>query len=210
MINIIIADDHAIFRHGLRSLLAGESDFRVLAESDNGTKALQDIIDLRPHVAVLDLSMPYKNGIEIIAEVLHRKLSTRCILLTMHDDTEIASSAIQNGAAGYLLKNQTFQEINQAIRTVASGKNYISQELMHNMMEQRMRPHDKSMQLTRREQEVLQLVVKGLPSIKIATQLGISERTVETHKHHIMGKLNIHSTPEIITYVLKHKLVSIE
>ena len=207
MIDLIIADDHAIFRHGLKSLLAQDPDFRILAEADNGLKALQDIRDLLPQVAVLDVSMPKMNGVEIIAEVERGKLFTRCILLTVHDDAELASTAIRNGASGYLLKNHTFQEINQAIRTVASGKKYMSPELMPILAEQahlRQAAHH----FTRREQEVLSLVAQGLSAKEISSKLAISERTVDTHKTHIMGKLGIHSTPALISYALRNKLVT--
>jgi len=207
MIDLIIADDHAIFRHGLKELLAKEPDFRILAVSDNGQKALQDIIDFHPDVAVLDVSMPHLSGIEITAEVQRRKLSTRCILLTVHDDAEIATTAIQNGVAGYLLKNHTFQEINQAIRAVAGGKKHFSAELMP-LLAEHLHLSQSSQRLTRREHEVLCLVVKGLPNKIIASKLDISERTVDAHKTHIMGKLDIHSTPELIIYALRHKLVT--
>jgi DNA-binding NarL/FixJ family response regulator len=209
MIDLTIADDHAIFRHGLRSLLADETDFRILAESDNGQTALQDIIDHHPHVAVLDVSMPHRNGVEIIAEVQRRKLSTRCILLTVHDDAEIATTAIRNGAAGYLLKNHTFQEIGQAIRTVASGKKHLSPELMPLLAEQ-MHQHRISQCLTRREQDILRLITQGLSARDIASKLNISERTVDTHKTHIMGKMELHSTPALISYALRNKLVPAE
>ncbi|MDH4164454.1 MAG: response regulator transcription factor [Nitrospirota bacterium] len=207
MIDLIIADDHAIFRHGLKNLLAQEPDFRILAEADNGQKALQDIRDLRPHVAVLDLSMPCMNGIEVVAEVRRNKLATRCILLTVHDDAEIAATAIQTGTAGYLLKNHTFQEINQAIRTVAGGRNYLSPELITLLADQT-RLAQASQRLTRREQEVLRLVAQGLSAKEIASKLVISERTVDTHKTHIMSKLDIHSTPALISYALRNKLVT--
>jgi len=206
MIDLIIADDHAIFRHGLKSLLAKEPEFRILAESDNGQKALQDIIDLHPHVAVLDVSMPHMNGVEIVAEVQRRKLSTICILLTVHDDAEIATTAIRNGAAGYLLKNHTFQEIGQAIRTVSSGKNYISPELIP-LLAERIHRLQTSQRLTRREQDILCLVVQGLSAKEIASTLNISERTVDTHKTHIMGKVDVHSTPALISYAHRNKLV---
>jgi DNA-binding NarL/FixJ family response regulator len=206
MIDLTIADDHAIFRHGLKSLLATESGFRILADSDNGQKALQDIIDHHPHVAVLDMSMPKLNGVEIIAEVQRRKLSTRCILLTMHNDAEIATAAIRNGAAGYLLKNHTFKEIGHAIRTVSSGNKHFSPEIIP-LMAEHMNQHQIS-QLTRREQDILRLIAQGLSAKDIASNLNISERTVDTHKTHIMGKMGIHSTPALISYALRNKLVT--
>lgn len=207
MIDLIIADDHAIFRHGIKNLLSEEADFRILAEAETGSRALQDIRDKKPLVAILDVSMPEKNGIEVVAEVTRAKLKTRCILLTVHNDPEIAASAIRNGAAGYLLKDRTFRELAQAIRTVAEGRKYFSSELMSALVDVK-NLRQTSQRLTRREQDVLKLVVKGLSAKEIAAQLGITDRTVATHKTHIMNKLDVHTTAALITHALRNKLVT--
>jgi len=207
MIDLIIADDHAIFRHGLKNLLSEEADFRILAEAETGTMAYQEILDKKPQVAILDVSMPEKNGIEVVTEVCRAKLKTRCILLTVHDDPEIAATAIRNGASGYLLKNRTFRDLTHAIMTVAAGKTYFSPELMPTLMNIKSL-RQTSQRLTKREQDVLKCVVQGFSSKEIAAQLGISDRTVDTHKTHIMNKLDIHSTAALISYALRNKLVA--
>ena len=207
MIDLIIADDHAIFRHGLKNLLSEEEDFRILAEAETGAKAFQEIREKQPQVAILDVSMPEKNGVEVVTEVSRAKLQTRCILLTVHDDPEIAATAIRNGAAGYLLKNRTFRDLTLAIRTVAAGKTYFSSELMPMLMNIK-NLRQTSQRLTQREQDVLKYVVKGLSAKEIAAQLGISDRTVDTHKTHIMNKLDVHSTAALISHALRHKLVT--
>ncbi len=207
MIELVIADDHAIFRHGLKNLLSEEKDFRVLAEVETGTEAFREIREKQPQVAILDVSMPEKNGVEVVAEVHRAKLKTRCILLTVHDDPEIAATAIRNGATGYLLKNRTFRDLAQAVRVVAAGRKYFSPELMPALVD--VKNLQKMTQLlTRREHDVLKLVVRGLSAKEIAVDLGISDRTVDTHKTHIMNKLDVHSTAALISYALRNKLVS--
>ncbi|MDH4161842.1 MAG: response regulator transcription factor [Nitrospirota bacterium] len=207
MIDLVIADDHAIFRYGLRALLSDEPDFRILSEADNGTAALGEIREKNPQIAVLDVSMPGKNGVEVLAEVCRDKLKTRCILLTVHNNPVLAATAIRNGAAGYLLKNQTFRELPDALRVVAAGKKYYSAELIQALARQK--EHlNLARQLTRREYEVLALIVKGMTNNEIATQLKISIRTAETHKSRIMNKLDIHTSVALIAYAFQHKLVN--
>ncbi len=204
---LIIADDHPVFRQGLKKLLTDEADFSIVGEAGTGTEALGLICDLKPVVAVLDISMPGMGGLEVAAEVKRKNLKTRCIMLSVHDDAEIVKTAIRSGAFGYLLKTNTFDEIVRAVRIVAGGGKFISSQIAGVLAEEPLR-HSRTQLLTDREREILKLVVQGLSAKEVADSLGISYRTVHTHKSHIMSKLGVSSTPAMMSYAIKNRIIS--
>ncbi|MBV5319924.1 MAG: response regulator transcription factor [Chlorobium phaeobacteroides] len=203
MITIIIADDHKIFRQGLSRLLADDDRFKLLGEASNGKEALNLIWKEKPQVAVLDLSMPRPDGLEVVSNIRAAHSNTRCIILTMKDDVETVRRALESGVYGYVLKEAAYEEIAEAIVKVADNKLYLGRfqdnpNLYASCCEG---------QLTNREVEVLRCVVRGLTSRQIASELFISHRTVETHRQHIMEKLNIRTATGLAGYAREHGLI---
>jgi len=201
MYSMIIADDHALFREGLKTLLLTDKRFQVTGEAEDGEQALELILKNKPEVAVLDVALPKMSGITVVQNVSARKLSTRCIMLTMHEEPEIALSALSAGAQGYILKGHTFDELKIAVEQVLSGKKFISPKIAGMVFDAATRQKDQR-RLTKREREILELVSQGISNVKIAELLHISEKTVSTHKTRVMAKLDIHSTPELVRYML--------
>ena len=196
MITIIIADDHKVFRQGMARLLADDSRFHLVGEASNGREALEIIQELEPQVAVLDLSMPRPDGLEVVVKVRAAHSATRCIILTMREDIDTVRRALDAGVSGYVLKEAAYEEIADAVIKVAAGKVYLGGFQNHPKLFTR--PCDG--QLTNREIEVLRFVVRGLTSRQIAEELNISPRTVETHRQNIMEKLNIRTATALACY----------
>jgi DNA-binding NarL/FixJ family response regulator len=202
MISVIIADDHRMFRQGLASLLADEADIELLGEADRGGEALRLIRELKPQVAVLDLSMPRPDGLEIVRTIQAEGLETSSLILTMYDDAATMRLAMDAGARGYLVKSGAFDEFVAAIRLIATGRSYFNAAFAPDPD-----PARPDLQLTARELFILSLVAQGLSSKSIADQLGISQRTVENHRQNIMNKLNIRSATALVGYAAKHRLL---
>ena len=197
MIKLILADDHRILREGLKRLLNEDGRFSIVAEADNGEEALRLILELQPDVAILDLSMPRLDGIEVVENIRAEKCGTRCIILTMNDDIRLVRKAIKAGACGYLLKESAFEELARAVVAVNSGRRYLG-----DFQDDPKLFVDEAIPLTKRENEILRLVVSSMTSHEIAANLGVSIRTVETHRQNIMNKLNVHSAPALVAYCL--------
>jgi len=195
MIRIIIADDHLMFRQGLSNLLRSAADIRVLAECGSGEEALSLIRELEPEVAVLDVSMPGMDGIELVTALREEGLATRAIMLTMHDDPHFRTRALQAGACGYLLKDRAFETLLSAIRELAAGTQPAG--------EGRGRVEGG---LTEREAQILSLIACGCTNRMIAADLGISIKTVESHRSNLMNKLERHSTAELVRYAIENGL----
>lgn len=210
MIKVVIADDHNIFRQGLAQLLATVEDITVAGEAADGVQALKLIRELKPEVAILDLSMP-SGGLEVARAVHSQGLATRIILLTMHNEPDAANKALQSGAHGYVLKDNAFEDLVYALRSVARGGTFISPSLAAGVLksgERRKRGESKTGEpLTRREREVLSLIATGLTNRQIAEKLFISVKTVETHRARIIDALDLHNTAELVRYAIDNGLV---
>ena len=202
MIRVIIADDHRMFRQGLTSLLAEEHDIELLGEADRGEDALRLIRELQPDVAVLDISMPRPDGIEIARQLHAAGAHTACLILTMYDDASTVRLAMEAGARGYLVKNGAFEEFILAIRLLAAGRIYFNTSVGPDLT-----PVPQGSPLTAREQNILGLVAQGLSSKTIAEQLGLSQRTVENHRQNIMNKLKIRSATALVSYAARQRLL---
>jgi len=214
-IQVLIADDHKIVRDGLISLLEKESGIIVVAEAENGRKAVQLAIDKEPDIIVMDITMPDLNGIEATRQILDVLPDVKVIALSMHSDKRFVMGMLQAGAYGYLLKDCASQELASAIMTVASGKKYLSPEIAGMVIEDCL--HQPSIpkktvttQLSSREREVLQLIAEGWTTKDIATHLYISIKTVETHRRQIMKKLNINNIAGLTKYAIREGLTSLE
>ncbi|ABK44594.1 two component transcriptional regulator, LuxR family [Magnetococcus marinus MC-1] len=206
MIRIIMADDHTIFRQGLAHLLSAHQELEIVGEAGRGDDALQLIRDLNPDVALLDISMPGLNGLDVVKRVVEEKRPTRLLLLTMHDDPTLAIKAEQAGALGYVVKDNAFSELLDAILAVAAGKRFVS-EVVAEKVNELERLDDLPVQLSPREKEVVRLVADGQTNKEIARSLGISPKTVDTHRTRLMRKLNLHTTADVVRYAMRMGLV---
>lgn len=209
---VVLADDHAIVRQGLRAVLEATSEFAVVGEVADGLQVPDVVERLGPNVLVLDLMMPGLNGLEITRQVRKRCPQTRVVILSMHADEAYVLEAIRNGAAGYVLKDASMTEIAQAVREVAAGRRYLSQPLSERAIEAyaekaQAAPLDFYETLTTREQEVLQLSAEGHSSTEIGARLGISPRTADTHRANLMRKLGLQGQTDLVRYALRRGIL---
>lgn len=210
-LRLVLADDHAVVREGLRAVLDAEPDFEVVGQAENGDEVVALVDDLRPDVVVLDLMMPGRNGLDVIGELAERWPETRVLILSMHHSEAYVVEALSRGAAGYALKQAETAELGRAIRDVAAGRRYLSPPLSERALEAYSRrasgPADPYDTLTNREREVLKLVAEGYTNVAIADRLCISARTVETHRAHVMKKLALHTPVELAVYAVRRGIV---
>ncbi len=214
-IKVLLADDHKLVLAGLRSLLEKEPGISVVAEAGNGRQAVQLAGKLLPEVVVMDISMPDMNGIEAIRRVAAECPSVRALALSMHSDRRIVVEALQAGAKGYLLKDAAADELVTAIRTLAAGEIYICSEMTKIVLKDYLQRSAGTVSaaispISPREREVLQLVAEGKNTKEIAFTLGVSVKTVETHRQQIMKKLNLFSVAELTKYAIREGLTSLE
>ncbi len=213
-INIIVADDHKIMREGLCSLLAKQPHIEVVAEAENGRKAVQLALEKQPAIVIMDISMPDLNGIEATRQIVAELPETKIIALSMHSDKRFVVEMFQAGASGFLLKDCAYQELALAINIVAANQTYLSPEIAGVMIEDYVTrfpspSSSPSSILTGREREVLQLIAEGWPTKKIAAHLYVSVKTVETHRRQLMKKLDIFSIADLTKYAIREGLTSI-
>lgn len=214
-IRVLLADDHKIMRDGLRSLLEKQEHIKVIAEAENGRKAVQVALEEKPDVVIMDISMPDLNGIEATRQVVASLPGTRVIALSMHSDKRYVVEMFQAGASGFLLKDCASQDLARAINTVADNRTYLSPEVAGVVIEDYvgrfLTPASSSTSmLTGREREVLQLVAEGWPTKDIAAHLFVSVKTVETHRRQIMKKLDINNVAELTKYAIREGLTSLD
>jgi DNA-binding NarL/FixJ family response regulator len=212
-VTIALADDHHIVRQALRTLLETEPEFTVVAESSDGLDAVQVVERLGPAVLVADLMMPGLNGTEVARQVARRHPRTRVIILSMHVNEAHVMEALRNGASGYVRKDATAADLIRAIREVAAGHLYLSPPFSDNAIEAyRKRAEeagiDPYLSLSDREREVLHLAAEGLGNTELAGRLGISPRTVESHRANVMRKLGLQRQLDLVRYALRRGIVS--
>lgn len=211
-IKIILADDHKLVRQGLRSLLEAHPNFEVIGEASNGQDALQLMEELSPDIAFMDVMMPNMNGIEAAKIAQQRGLKTKLIFLSMHANSTYVVRALQSGAMGYLLKDSDFTEILQAIQNALEGKRYLSASIANEVLEillnADMDRSDSLDVLSTREREVLQYIAEGNSNAAIAEKLGLSVRTVEAHRAHIMSKMRFHSQADLVRCAIQLGLIA--
>jgi DNA-binding NarL/FixJ family response regulator len=214
MIEILIVDDHKIVREGLRTLIEKNEGMNVIAEAADGITAINLAQELRPHVVIMDISMPGLNGIEATRKILSHNPTVKVITLSMHDNEQFVIESLKVGATGYLLKDCAFTELTQAIREVATGKKYlcskVNEYIINNYIAHSM-GEVKSVfgLLTGREREVLQLTSEGHSTKMIAAKLAVSTKTIETYRLQLMEKLNLHSIAELTKYAIKNGITSL-
>ncbi len=210
-IRIILADDHIILRHGLSKSLQMEKDIEVIAQANDGRTAVQLVQELSPDVIIMDIGMPDLNGIEATRQIVKNSPKVRVIGLSMHSAKKFIVEMFKAGASGYLLKDCEFDELVNAIRTVASGKDYISPSISNILVETCVNDDPKKQKsafstLTKREREVLQLITEGKTTKQTAKRLHISPKTVEVHRLNIMNKLDIDNMAQLTKYAIQEGL----
>ena len=208
-IRVMIADDHAVVREGIRTVLASTPDFEVVGEAANGTEALATALEVEPDVLVLDLTMPGMSGLEVAAKVRSERESIGVLILSMHDHPEYVLEAVRAGARGYVLKDAQPDELRAAVRAVHEGREYFhpnaAMQLNTALREESdaARRRSRADQLTKREREVLVRIARGFTNKDIAAELGISPRTVETHRDSLARKLRMRSVADLTRFVLE-------
>ncbi len=207
---ILLVDDHTLVRAGLRRILETQPGFTVVREVADGAAALAAVEETSPDVIVLDLSIPGPDGLEVLATVKRRRPGTKVLVLTMHADPEYVDRAVREGADGYLLKDSAVSDLVQALRAVKAGEIYYSPAVQRRLGEilRRGSSHDRPVdRLTDREREILRLVAEGLTTKEIAARLRISARTVETHRSHLMDKLDLRSVAQLTQFAVREGLL---
>ena len=203
MIRLIFVDDHSMFRQGLRRLLQDADAFQIVAECSSGAEALAEIRRLKPDVVLLDITMPDIDGIAVVTTLRQAGIKIPVIMLTMHDDPAWCRRALAAGANGYLLKDDAFHELTRAIYAVLEGKKYLSRRLPYNDFP----AAPVSPLLSEREVEILKLISQGKTNRRIAEELGISIKTVDTHRTRVMKKLKLHNAAELIRHAVEQGLI---
>ena len=206
-VRILLVDDHVLVRQGLRGLLE-HAGFVVVGEASDGQEALRQIESLRPDILVMDISMPTINGLNAAREIQKTSPMTKTILLTQHDEKQYVSEALEVGVKGYVLKNQAGNDLLQAIKHVARGHVYLSPNVTQAVVESyQAKLGSGGTQLTLREKQVLQLIAEGKTTKDIASVLGISAKTAESHRTRLMHKLDIHETASLVRYAIRHGII---
>jgi DNA-binding NarL/FixJ family response regulator len=213
-IKVLIADDHAILRDGLRKLLAEEQDLEVVGEARDGHDALKKAEELKPDVILLDVAMPGLNGIAVAKRLKSAAPNARILILTMHQEEEYVYETLRAGAAGYILKDAASDELVGAIRAARRGEQFLSPGISRLVVRDETRSGGKEIQtvsqhLTNREREICKLLAEGHTVPKIADMIGISRKTVDVHKTRLMKKLDIHNRADLVKYSIANKLIEI-
>jgi two-component system, NarL family, response regulator NreC len=213
-LRILLGDDHTLVRQGLRKILEERRDWQVVGEASDGRDAARLAELTRPHVAVLDIAMPRLNGIEATRQILRRSPDVRVLVLSMYSSEGYIIQALRAGAKGYLLKDSVDTELIQGVESVAAGKSFFSPAVAKVMLDDYVRHlSDKGLQdryesLSDREREIFQLVAEGHSNKEVADLLSVSPATVETHRAHILQKLDVHNTAELVLYAVRRGVIA--
>ncbi len=214
-ITVLLAEDHQIVREGLRSLLQHEPDIEVVGEAETGRQAVQLAQKLRPAVVVMDIAMPLLNGLEATRQIRKKVPATKVLVLSAHSDDAYVEQAVALGAAGFLLKQASAHVLANAIREVHKGNTIFNPAILRRIQSRQPQRLDRTGQvkkkdgnrLSSREVEVLQLIAEGKPNKQVAAELGVSFKTVDKHRQHLMGKLNIHDIAGLTRYAIAEGII---
>ena len=206
-IRILLADDHALIRQGLRALLEKQG-FQVVCEASDGQETLRSVAQTQPDVAIVDISMPILNGVDAARELKKSSPKTKVILLTQHDEDQYVTESLRAGVRGYVLKSQAGADLVHAIQEVCRGSVYLSPKISRAVVDAYLsKTYVAADPLSGRERQVLQLVGEGKSTKDIATHLGISVKTAESHRARLMKKLDIHETASLVRYAIRNGLI---
>ena len=211
MTTIVVADDHKIVREGLVKLLEARSDFTVIGEASDGEEAVQMVLEKQPDVVIMDIWMPRLSGIDATRRIGKQGSHAKILVLSMHESRTYVEEVLRAGASGYIVKNSASSDLLQAIDAVRSGASYLSPAITQQVVDAIARPGDSSpsgvAMLTDREREVLQLIAEGLSSKEIANMLGVSLKTIDSHRSNLMEKLDIHKVSRLVRFAIRAGLV---
>jgi two-component system, NarL family, response regulator NreC len=213
-VRILLGDDHTLVRQGLRRILEGRPDWEVVAEASDGRDAVQHALAIQPNVAILDIGMPRLNGIEATRQIVRRSPDVRVLILSMHANEAYILQALKAGAKGYMLKDSADTELIRGVESIAAGKSFFSPAVAKVMLDDYVRHLankgivDRFESLSEREREVFQLVAEGRSNKEVAELLSVSPATVETHRAHILQKLDVHNTAELVLYAVRRGVIS--
>ncbi|MCS5674310.1 MAG: response regulator transcription factor [Acidimicrobiales bacterium] len=211
MTTIVVADDHKIVREGLVKLLEGQADFSVIGEAADGEEAVKMVLEKKPDIVIMDIWMPRLSGIDATRRIVKRGSQTKVLVLSMHESRTYVEEVLRAGASGYIVKNSASSDLLQAIEAVQGGASYLSPAITQQVVDAIARPGDSSpsgvAMLTDREREVLQLIAEGLSSKEIAGMLGVSLKTIDSHRSNLMQKLDIHKVSGLVRFAIRAGLV---
>ena len=207
-IRVLLVDDHELMRDGMRALFAQDGEFEVVAEAGDARTAVELAAACRPHVVIMDVSLPDLSGVEATRQVLGRAPEVKVVALSVHDDPQYVAGMLEAGASGYVVKGAAPVEVLRAVRAALSGRTYLSPELAGAVYDQ-MQTLAGHPELSEREREVVRLISEGLTTPEIARQVNLSENTVNTHRRRIMDKLDRHSVAALTKYAISTGLTSL-
>jgi DNA-binding NarL/FixJ family response regulator len=213
-LRLLLGDDHTLMRLGVRRILEERSEWTVVAEAGDGREAVRQTFALHPDVAILDIGMPLLNGIEAARQIVRRAPEIQVLVLSMHADQAYVSQALKAGARGYLLKDSADTDLIHAVEAVSAGKSFFSPAVARLMLDDYVQHladkgiTDRYEALSEREREVFQLVAEGHSNKEIAELLSVSPTTIETHRAHILQKLDVHNTAELVLYAVRRGVIS--
>jgi len=214
MVRILLADDHTLVRQGIRRILEEHADWQVVGEASEGRDAVKQALQIKPDVVIMDIGMPQLNGIEATRQITRRAPSCRVLILSMHADEAYITQAVEAGASGYILKDSADAELVKAVTSAIQGRSFFSPKATTVLLDEyrktlaRRGITDRYESLSEREREVFQLIAEGHSNKSMATILGVSPATIETHRAHIMEKLDLHSVAEIVLYAVRRGVIS--
>ncbi|MCL6543689.1 MAG: response regulator transcription factor [Bryobacteraceae bacterium] len=214
-IRILLADDHTLFRQGIKTLLAAESDMEVVGEAADAAAAADKATELKPDVVLLDIGMPGPSSFEVARQIRRNRPDTKVVFLTMYDDEDYLVESMEVGANGYILKDSPASQLASAVRDVFRGGSYLSPRMLSQLVHDfrsRVKTTDRLPRfasLTPREKEVLKMLAEGNSVKEVATQLDLSVKTVEAHKFNLMRKLGIHNKAQLVQYAIQKKVIKL-
>lgn len=214
---ILVADDHEVVRRGLCALLRNQPDWEVCGEAADGRDAVEKVLALKPEVVILDIGMPNLNGLEATRQILKANSQVKVLILTLHDSDQVVQEVLNAGARGFLLKTDAARELVVAVEALRRNKIYFTPKVAAMVLDGYLRPQepDSSSQtkarnrLTPREREIVQLLAEGKSSKEVASALGLSVKTAETHRSNIMRKLDLHSVSDLVLYAVRNNIVHV-
>jgi DNA-binding NarL/FixJ family response regulator len=213
-LRLLLGDDHALVRHGLRKILEERREWEVVAEVGDGREAVRQAIALKPDVAIVDIAMPLLNGIDATQQIVRKASETRVLILSMYSDEAYVARALHAGATGYIVKDSAGKDLLKAVESVAAAQAFFSPSVARVMLDDYVRrvagdnAVDRYDTLSEREREIFQLVAEARTNREVAEMLGISPATVETHRANILQKLEIHNTAELVLYAVRRGVIS--